>query len=360
MAWGEMLGFVFGMAREESCWGFVFCMSDGMGRNAGVKFFLEMTPLGLEGGEIRSTLAKWRRPWRNRGGLVFLRRRVVRDCYSNAAWFCGSWAVLCTHFEADDWGQQRDTMSQLLTSNPEKLETLTQLFPTLFQFWSWGHGEPADSAEFTGVWLRWLKSPRVNLSWERRLQQKGATQVFDRSDNFMPTCLQAPMTDLRTEASHQLQQLIDTWHTTNGMLTGFVGQTDLVCFHLDRYDKRGSRITKRHWTLQWDEDVLVPFFAEDLCIELCAFTPVSLVTHKGDESGGHYQSYLLVSAGRDVVWFQTDDGMEAQPVQTSIQHPDIAANITMIWLCRKEKLDLHRPLEDPGHWLMVYKKLQAC
>ena len=37
-----------------------------------------MTPLGLEGGEIRSTLAKWRRPWRNRGGLVFLRRRVVR------------------------------------------------------------------------------------------------------------------------------------------------------------------------------------------------------------------------------------------------------------------------------------------
>ena len=67
-----------------------------------------------------------------------------------------------------------------------------------------------------------------------------------------------------------------------------------------------------------------------------------------------------MSAGRDVVWFQTDDGMEAQPVQTSIQHPDIAANITMIWLCRKEKLDLHRPLENPGHWLMVYKKLQAC
>ena len=284
----------------------------------------------------------------------------ANHCYSNAAWFCGSWAVLCTHFEADDWGQQRDTMSQLLTSNPDKLETLTQLFPTLFQFWFWGHGEPADSAEFTGVWLRWLKSPRVNLSWERRLQQKGATQVFDRSDNYMPTCLQAPMTDLRTEASHQLQQLIDMWHTTNGMLTGFVGQTDLVCFHLDRYDKRGSRITKRHWTLQWDADVLVPFFAEDLCIELCAFTPVSLVTHKGDESGGHYQSYLLVGAERDVVWFKTDDSMEAQPVQTSIQHPDIAANITMIWLCRKEKLDLHQPLNTPGHWRMVYKQLQAC
>ena len=284
----------------------------------------------------------------------------ANHCYSNAAWFCGSWAVLCTHFEADDWGQQRDTMSQLLTANPAKLETLTLLFPTLFQFWSWGHGEPADSAEFTGVWLRWLKSPRVNLSWERRLQQKGAPQVFDRSDNFMPTCLQAPMTDLRTEASHPLQQLIDMWRTTNGMLTGFVGQTDLVCFHLDRYDKRGSRIMKRHWTLQWEEDVLVPFFADGLCIELCAFTPVSLVTHKGDESGGHYQSYLLVNAGRDVVWFQTDDGMEAQPVQTSIQHPDIAANITMIWLCRKEKLELHRPLDNPGHWRMIYKKLQAC
>ena len=291
-----------------------------------------------------------------------LHLRLANDanhCYSNAAWFCGSWAVLCTHFEAEDWGQQRDTMSQLLTANPAKLETLTLLFPTLFQFWSWGHGEPADSAEFTGVWLRWLKSPRVNLSWERRLQQKGAIQVFDRSDNFMPTCLQAPMTDLRTEASHPLQQLIDMWHTTNGMLTGFVGDTDLVCFHLDRYDKRGTRIMKRHWTLQWEEDVLVPFFADDLCLELCAFTPVSLVTHKGDESGGHYQSYLLVNAGRDVVWFQTDDGMEAQPVQTSIQHPDIAANITMIWLCRKEKLDLHRPLDHPGHWHMVYKKLQA-
>ena len=37
-------------------------------------------------------------------------------------------------YEADDWGQQRDTMSQLLTSNPAKLETLTLLFPTLFQF----------------------------------------------------------------------------------------------------------------------------------------------------------------------------------------------------------------------------------
>ena len=291
-----------------------------------------------------------------------LHLRLANDahhCYSNAAWFCGSWAVLCTHFEAEDWGQQQDTMSQLLTANPAKLETLTLLFPTLFQFWSWGHGEPADSAEFTGVWLRWLKSPRVNLSWERRLQQKGAIQVFDRSDNFMPTCLQAPMTDLQTEASHPLQQLIDMWHTTNGMLTGFVGDTDLVCFHLDRYDKRGTRIVKRHWTLQWEEDVLVPFFANDLYLELCAFTPVSLFTHKGDEGGGHYQSYLLVNAGRDAVWFQTDDGMEAQPVQTSIQHPDIAANITMIWLCRKEKLDLHRPLDRPGHWHMVYKKLQA-
>ena len=67
-----------------------------------------------------------------------------------------------------------------------------------------------------------------------------------------------------------------------------------------------------------------------------------------------------MNAGRDVAWFHTDDGMEAQPVQTSIQHPDIAANITMIWLCRKEKLDLHRPLDNPGHWRMVYKKLQAC
>ena len=218
----------------------------------------------------------------------------------------------------------------------------------------------------TGILQMYADAPRPNGDYckgvrgrqtsSHRPKPSGPTRPF-----LQPTGMLLCATSCQNWSVKKKRPLsVAMWHTTNGMLTGFVGDTDLVCFHLDRYDKRGTRIMKRHWTLQWEEDVLIPFFADDLCLELCAFTPVSLVTHKGDESGGHYQSYLLVNAGRDVVWFQTDDGMEAQPVQTSIQHPDIAANITMIWLCRKEKLDLHRPLDHPGHWHMVYKKLQAC
>ena len=150
-------------------------------------------------------------------------------CFANAAVFSLLWSTLSLRdFSRDTWGTQCDQFCAFLARMTSESGNLSfeDWFRQVLRCWDRcelaqlvGSISQQDAAEFIQVWLEQLQSPAFDMSWERRLEEKGVTHVIDECKGPMPLLFQFDEITLQL-STFSLTLLSRLWHQVDGMKTG--------------------------------------------------------------------------------------------------------------------------------------------
>lgn len=267
-------------------------------------------------------------------------------CYANSAVQAMMWSFLSrTTFVEADWGEYSELFHALIShsdSFPMHLEHIPG-FQTLVANWPEWTGQ-ADSTEFSSILLKGAASRCCNNSWERRVQEGQTVTVQDRGHHYMPITVQLEP-ELEENGSVRLNELIRHWHYEWGMSAGLVHDTDLICLHVDRFVRSPTGMLQKDETpIGFLGGVQFPTFSTGIDCDWHGYQVIAMISHTGDQSGGHYQALLKVGPESlpgqpPYLWLHCDDNRAPQPCWHV--PPRVAENATCFWLCRCEVGDYH-------------------
>eukprot|EP00435_Cladocopium_sp_Y103_P052758 s576_g16.t1 len=288
-------------------------------------------------------------------------RNAANFCYCNATMCCIWWSILCRRdYQCGDWGSGEQTMRVFFSQLTDAPKSVQEGFPALFSMWN--HGNlPADAAEFAYFVLRWMGMSCVSHKWGRFYMAENERLRHDYGDEHAPIFLQVPHHAITSVC---LQDLITRWTQEYGMQTALYEASDVLFCHIDRnaHQPDGS-LSKLQFWLHADHVCSLPVFSTDGLQVSHDYIPVAMLAHLGDDiTSGHYRAALRMTAGdgdqslstHHTVWAITDDNQlpTAHPLPGMPEW--LCRNMTLVCLVRLEKLDLFRPLRDPGAgWLRL-------
>ena len=292
-----------------------------------------------------------------------LRERALRVIYDNTGNTCYAtssfqsliWASLSrVDFRIQDWGARSAILQDVLQhGDGESFSLEHEPWCThLIQGWI-EDGEQADSAEFTHMLASWTAMQAISNCWERRVLTEENTLLHDSGDKFMPLTVQLDPTMIDSHEVH-LTALLRSWHTELGMLAGLSDPEDLLLLHVDRLVQHpNGALCKCQAAIRFAWEVPVPVLQASRC-EWTPYTIVACIAHFGADNSGHYQSMLRVfpeasDLAAPTMWLSCDDGRAPQRCLTISE--EFARGITCIWLCRSDKVEMHRlrPPPDQRH-----------
>ena len=273
-------------------------------------------------------------------------------CYMNAMFNCSLWALLTVNQSIpSEWGTFLNTLADFLfplDSNYKELHKATWMKQVLLR---WGAmnctaESQQDSAECVMMFLEWLKAPALDLSWERRCEINGRTEILDTGTSCMPIRLQFTDThdvaDPHTYVS--LRSLVEAWHQVDGMYTSLLHSSTAVCFHVDRFMHTDGNLTKCNVPLDFHGETRVPIFMQDtLKSDQVDYLVAAAMAHFGGPDSGHYRALLRIQPcvhdGQPAEWLLTDDNCRPQAIWNIPIW--FSQNITFIWMIRADTAQFH-------------------
>ena len=277
-------------------------------------------------------------------------------CFANAAILSFMWTTLSLQTcDFQNWGTQRLMLTQFLLRHYMTTANLCDQpwFQDIMR--CWGRIDPEvdmeslsqqDAAEFIHVWLEMLATPAFDMRWERRLMENDRACTVDRSGTFMPICLQF---NERLAHSHScdLSALFTIWRQVDGMQAALLTAPVCLCLHVDRcVQTPQGTIHKSECMINPDSVCIAPIFqGTDLQYEPVEYQVIALMSHLGEDKGGHYRSALrlaptLIASTKPAEWLLTDDWQQPTPVWRIPSWMTRAA--TVFWLVRTDCIQLHR------------------
>lgn len=304
---------------------------------------IQAFPIGLDAASRRSLRAR---------ALQLFLENPRNVCYANSSFLCLVWASLSRrNFQFQDWGLRSTILQQVLQQGDGHMFSLadSEWFSELIEGWI-EDGEQADSAEFSHLLSSWMATPAISNCWERRVQMEQDFVRHDSGDQYMPLTLQ-----LDPQMIHHdevpLATLLRSWSTELGMLAGITDTADLLLLHIDRlvHSPQGA-LVKCHAEISFGWEVQVPALVNGQCV-MIPYTVVACISHQGDAAHGHYQCLLrtypeVSNLATPTIWMSCDDGRA--PVQCLNMPDRFAAGLTCLWLCRTDRVELHRLPRQPA------------
>ena len=249
------------------------------------------------------------------------------DCCVNANTLAMLWGAFhCAGSCWNDLGEGMPAVQQPLTCNPYYI--VIRDLSEWQTFWqSWGkHTAQRDALEFLATFVPWCGLKLMDCTWERRLVVADQVQTCDRGSKWLPPTF--PLSLEKKEIS--VQELIDQWHSYQGMETRFMCPQPLLAMHLDRDDAGG--IHKSDAKLFIPDEIYIPFWRDEQgwCGMTITYRVVSAVVHTGTDRAGHLQAVL--DAGSN--WYLTDDA--TVPQLSDQPFADRAQDVVVLWLVRDD------------------------
>eukprot|EP00435_Cladocopium_sp_Y103_P011255 s493_g2.t3 len=293
-------------------------------------------------------------------------RNVANFCYANATMLCLWWSLLGRHdYCPGDWNISADAIRHLFSHAGSEPVDLTASFAAVFAHWNHGH-LPADAAEFTLCVLRWMRSKCFSHRWERSYDTENVLTVHDIGDEHAPLLLQVPHRDI---TSIGLQDMIHLWTQAYGMHTFMLAAPDLVVCHIDRNaDLSDGQVVKLSFWLHADHVCTLPVKTSNGDLLSQDYVPLALLAHIGDVTGGHYRAALRLTVSendaalhtQNTLWALTDDHVEPKIYDLPGLPAWLCRNITLVWLVRRDKADIYRPLSDPDSGRLRLRTLRQA
>eukprot|EP00435_Cladocopium_sp_Y103_P034166 s4180_g8.t1 len=291
-------------------------------------------------------------------------RNESNFCYCNALMCCLWWTILNRiDYHPGDWGSGERAMQPFFSWLSDAPKSVQEGFPSLFRMWNNGH-LPADAAEFAYCVISWMNTPCISHKWGRYYMIENQRFLHDHGDASAPIFLQVPDP---TVTSVCLQDLITRWTQEYGMQTALYSASDVLLCHVDRNANHedGSLLKLQFW-LHADHVCSFPVFDMHGNQVHHDYAPVAMLAHMGDLSSGHYRAALRMTAGdgdqslstHHTVWGLTDDNVPPQTHPLPGMPEWLCRNTTLVCLVRLSKLDLFRPLQDPGAGWMRIRQLR--
>ena len=285
-------------------------------------------------------------------------RNDMNWCYANSTIFCLLWTLMTMQCEFSDLGEGFAEMIQFLPCHNLQLVALSDLtwFTRILQNWgSFGGMQQAqqqDSSEFTAATLDWLQAPAINMTWERRFEERGESHVHDRGNKNLPITVSFPASHAHIpETQFTLTALVTRWMQVDGMVASLLQAPECVCLHVDRYfhDEAGN-VQKSQCLLDMEAGCDLPIFTgPGVSREYVSYVLVAATAHLGMDQQGHYQALLktrptVLHNGSPMHWLLANDGRPAQPTWLAPDWFRSSANV--FWLLRADCVHLHtyRPL----------------
>ena len=265
------------------------------------------------------------------------------QCYANASLCSFVWACLSRKtFTIGEWGESAAALCSMIQHTDGLFRIEDQpWFQALMTTWGIMPGQ-ADSAEFTGQLIRWVKPAACNCFWQRRWMQCENVLIHDHGDAFMPVFLQIHPVHI-SHGIIRLTDMVRTWHNELGMYAGILRPRDLLCVHIDRLTETVNGPQKLDTPVIFTGPIDIPVF-DDGCISCTwhQFYTVAVFAHFGADNAGHYQALLRVKPPGNPIhshWMLCDD-CRTPRVCHEIP-PNFHAGVTCAWLCRAESMELH-------------------
>ena len=274
-------------------------------------------------------------------------------CYANTALVTLLWALLsCTDIPVADWGPLGQHIVQFI-----QFDTLLSVhlpdvwwFQQILQSWH-GDGVQCDPVEFLTHLVKGLGIPRLNWSWERRVQLGTEISVRDQGDIFTPITLY-----IDPEQSHagwiRLDTLIQSWHNYMGMQTALLQDTPLVCLHIDRNIMSGDGHPCKSDHLVGLHGVFsMPCYQGDgLAITWQDYRVISVITHLGTDQAGHCRAALRVNEEPECAagpYMQLITNDNVAPSRHWHEPTWFLQNIMCVWMCKLSAIDMHKCADGP-------------
>jgi hypothetical protein len=286
-------------------------------------------------------------------------------CFANAAVTSFMWTTLTLDIcDFSYWGMQRQQLTSFLLANYATHANLMEQDWFQETMRCWGQQDPAvdsdditqqDAAEFLHVWLTQIATSAFDMRWERRYMENDSVCTVDSGGKYMPLWMHMDATTANAH-SCDLTQLFSLWRQADGMQAALITAPVCLCLHIDRLTRDTTgRIHKSDCMINVDTPCIVPVFQGDgLTHEPVEYLPVALMSHLGQDKGGHYRAGLklaptLVDTTTPAEWLLTDDWV--QPTPTWRIPPWMLRNTTVIWMVRTDcirlyRYNLRRPWQD--------------
>eukprot|EP00435_Cladocopium_sp_Y103_P020729 s1523_g5.t1 len=292
-------------------------------------------------------------------------RNESNFCYCNALMCCLWWTILNRiDYHHGDWGSGERAMQMFFSWLSDAPKSVQEGFPSLFTMWNNGN-LPADAAEFAYCVISWMNTPCISHKWGRYYLIENQRFLHDHGDASAPIFLQVPDPSVTSVC---LQDLITRWTQEYGMQTALYSASDVLLCHVDRNANHadGSLFKLQFW-LHADHVCSFPVFDMHGNQVHHDYAPVAMLAHLGDLSSGHYRAALRMTAGdgdqslstHHTVWGLTDDNVPPQTHPLPGMPEWLCRNTTLVCLVRLAKLDLFRPLQDPGAGWMRLRELRS-
>ena len=264
-------------------------------------------------------------------------------CYANASVISLLWTLLGNKtFFLSDWGLNSHALLRLLSSDSEHISLVDiPWFRNLLVSWQLGDRQQ-DASEFTTFLVHALRSPKLQMRWEKRVDTNDGIQTVDHCTAFHHLTLQFSQT-LPVQTRFHIQELIQHWHEEHGMVKALLAPHTVVCIHLDRNVAHDNGdLTKVDHLIDFFSGCQVPHFTgPSLNCQMKQYQVLAAIAHLGSHTGGHYRSLLrcdLACKDQSQAFWLTDDN---EPMCFLRQIPDwFLANTTMLWLCCADDADL--------------------
>ena len=270
-------------------------------------------------------------------------------CFINAAFLATIWAMLsCRGFRASYWGRHASDLAAFLRTSTEDPLNFAAFPAFLLLVRSWeDRVRQGDAVEFITHLLRGFDFSGFDMRWEIRLQIGSVTHLHDQNEDCCnPVVLQFDPAQL--EDSHvQLQHMIMAWSNQHGRQTAMLNPAPLICVHIDRCIVSGDgSIGKTDAAIQVHGGCELPFYVDsDLQVVWKAYHVVSQIAHLGRDNAGHCRAILHIAPtqqeGRTILALLTEDWTKAESISRIPYW--FSSNVTCLWLCRDDQLDLYQP-----------------
>ena len=287
-------------------------------------------------------------------------------CFINAAFLATIWAMLsCQGFLASQWGPNASALvSFLQTPTDDPLSFVDfPAFLLLVQSWE-DRVRQGDAVEFITHLLRGFGFSGFNMRWEIRLQIGSVTHLHDQNDDCSnPIVLQFDPAQLE-DCHVQLQHMILAWSNQHGRQTALLEAAPLICIQLDRCVVTGDgTIGKTDAAIQAHGGCELPFFVStDLQVVWKPYHVVSQIAHLGQDNAGHCRTILHTSPaqqnGRIVQALLTEDWTRAERISRIPYW--FSSNVTCMWLCRADQLDLYQFSSDTTNQAISSATPSSC
>ena len=333
-------------------------MTRGTSKGKGKGEIQDQDETGSQRGEVTTI------PALTNADMKFLQRHVAfltlenpgNFCFANAAVLSFLWTTLSLQTcDFQNWGTQRTILTQFLLGHYSTHANLGE--ESWFQhiMRCWGRSDPEvdidslsqqDAAEFIHVWLELLATPAFDMSWERRLLENDRPRTVDSSGPYMPICLKFD-DHLAHMQSCDLTSLFNIWRQVDGMQAALTTAPICLCIQLDRCIQTPSGdIYKSECKINPDNTCIVPTFpGSGLQHEPVEYQIIALMSHLGNDKGGHYRSALrlapvLIDSTTPAEWLLTDDWHSSTPTWSIPGWMSRTANV--FWLIRTDCIQLYR------------------